>query len=675
MLARSGWLRASICGAIVAGFVGCGGAAQTAAGPGEGPGGAPGGEGGGTAPPAGLELALGSGHLCVRVGGRVMCRGRNTSGQLGDGTRTPQSALVTVEGIEDARSIAVGDASSCAVRTGGTVSCWGKIGELGHWPSPTLVPGLGEATSIAIRASEVCALSLEGVVTCRSDSQRRRMDLPPVRRVALGYFHACALLSDGGVRCWGENHRGLIAEGDEYLVPDPLAIEGIADAVAIDADYAQTCVVFQTGGVRCWGSGAVDVPPSIDDATDVAVGSSHVCVVRRGGNASCFGHGEGGQLGDGGLAARASPVSPRDIPNGVTMHAAGNTTCAVGDGRAWCWGASVDFGGPWPPSRPVPAVLALEPVAGGLEPAPSTIASPAAPGEAPLPPATAGLRLRGADAHGASGLVARAHGLSVLVVTSDTAAIEVDLPSGPPGGLLDEIARISGLGHRTWGRGQSAIHVLAPTALLDEVEGRGVPGLAGGQRTQLHLHRGEAGRAIQVLADDADLELEGSLGGTVTVHLHDVPARGALGAILRLAKADARLSGRRLVVSAGSLPSDGAGASRCGSNGRGVHLACAGAWDFTLGGTVHDGRQQAWGLLYAGGTLAATVRRGDYAGQVEVVASGGREALPVSLNWRVEGVSDEAMVLSREDPRAPGAPPLLLRLALGAAAPQPPAVF
>jgi hypothetical protein len=50
--------------------------------------------------------------------------------------------------------------------------------------------------------------------------------------------------------------------------------------------------------------------------------------------------------------------------------------------------------------------------------------------------------------------------------------------------------------------------------------------------------------------------------------------------------------------------------------------------------------------------------RGDFVGQAEVVTSGGTENLPVSLNWRVDRIRENEVVLAREDPSGPNRPPL-----------------
>jgi type IV pilus assembly protein PilP len=51
-------------------------------------------------------------------------------------------------------------------------------------------------------------------------------------------------------------------------------------------------------------------------------------------------------------------------------------------------------------------------------------------------------------------------------------------------------------------------------------------------------------------------------------------------------------------------------------------------------------------------------RRGDFVGRAEIVQTGGAENLPVALNWRIERIRENEVILAREDPSAPGRPPL-----------------
>jgi type IV pilus assembly protein PilP len=61
------------------------------------------------------------------------------------------------------------------------------------------------------------------------------------------------------------------------------------------------------------------------------------------------------------------------------------------------------------------------------------------------------------------------------------------------------------------------------------------------------------------------------------------------------------------------------------------------------------------------------VKRGDFVGRPEVVQTGGSESTPLMLNWRVDRIRGCArgqtscspeIVLTREDPTAPGRVPL-----------------
>lgn len=50
--------------------------------------------------------------------------------------------------------------------------------------------------------------------------------------------------------------------------------------------------------------------------------------------------------------------------------------------------------------------------------------------------------------------------------------------------------------------------------------------------------------------------------------------------------------------------------------------------------------------------------RGDFVGRADVVQGGGTENIPISLNWRVDRIRENEIVLAREDPSAPNRPPL-----------------
>ncbi len=137
-------------------------------------------------------VAAGGGkHACALRAGKVLCWGSNASGQLGADpavlAQRPNAAAVA--GIDDATAIGVADGVSCAVRTGGTVWCWGaaESGQLGD--GGAIDGGLVSFTPLQIKGPNGAG------------------NLTGVRAVAPGRRHVCAQKTDGTVWCWGKNDR------------------------------------------------------------------------------------------------------------------------------------------------------------------------------------------------------------------------------------------------------------------------------------------------------------------------------------------------------------------------------------------------------------------------------------------------------------------------------------
>ena len=126
------------------------------------------------------SLTVGSAECALLTTGGVDCWGSNSEGQLGDhGVKVAAFSAVAVSGLKNAEAIAGSDDGTvCALRTSGTVSCWGNDtdGELGNgskdttgWPdasAPVPVSGLDDAVSITAAFSGFCALLKTGGVDC-----------------------------------------------------------------------------------------------------------------------------------------------------------------------------------------------------------------------------------------------------------------------------------------------------------------------------------------------------------------------------------------------------------------------------------------------------------------------------------------------------------------------------
>ena len=190
--------------------------------------------------------------------------------------------------------------------------------------------------------------------------------------VAAGQAHACTLLTNGTIECWGANNDGQLGI-DSPLIQSSVAVAvanagGYAhNATAIAAGADNTCAVLSAPGpVVCWGlplarSTIPVAVANVSNATDLTVGGDHACALLSDGTVSCWGNNESGQLGDGSTngpdlcadgsqSCSAAAVRVAGLTGRVIAVAAGyRHTCALLDsGSIECWGndAALQLGQP-----------------------------------------------------------------------------------------------------------------------------------------------------------------------------------------------------------------------------------------------------------------------------------------------------------------------------------------
>lgn len=289
-----------------------------------------------------VAVTNGNDHACaLRSGGSVLCWGENDAGQLGNDAFVDSEQPVTVVGLSDATAIGAGANHTCAVREGGTAVCWGinQNGQLGNG-SRLLPPN---------------ALVVVGLATPQAV-----LDLTDVVDIALGDNHTCALRSNGRVSCWGTNFSNVLGLPSGTLFRDePFEMPGITGATSLSVGNRHNCVSLESGTVRCWGSnsesqlgGGHAVPAAeatpvtatgLTDAVEVAAGRTHSCARRSDGTVWCWGRGAELQLGQGSdRTEQSTPVQVRRITSAVQIDGGEDNTCArASNGRILCWGARI----------------------------------------------------------------------------------------------------------------------------------------------------------------------------------------------------------------------------------------------------------------------------------------------------------------------------------------------
>ncbi|NRB41024.1 MAG: hypothetical protein HRU20_21560 [Pseudomonadales bacterium] len=195
------------------------------------------------------QVAAGHQHSCALLVDRtVKCWGKNSAGQLGDGTTNNSSVPVVVAGLGGIKAISTGD-SSCVILTDGTVKCWGynAQGQLGNGTksnsiSPVTVSGLNNAVKIANQNYSFCVLQADQNVACwgynahggLGDGTITDSNVPVVvtsasNKLAIdgGTYLACASIEDGSLECWGYNSIGQLGNSTTTDSNIPVTVQGL----------------------------------------------------------------------------------------------------------------------------------------------------------------------------------------------------------------------------------------------------------------------------------------------------------------------------------------------------------------------------------------------------------------------------------------------------------------
>lgn len=287
---------------------------------------------------------LGGGHTAVAVSaggsdscailddGSVKCWGAGTVGKLGYGNTTNVQDPSTVGPVSlgAGRTAVAIDAAAdhtCAILSTGEVMCWGNnfAGKLGY--------GFGDSELEAIGDDETP--DTFGTIDLGGHS---------ALQVTSGDHFTCALLDDHTARCWGSGFRGLNGypgSNDFHSPPaQPIDFGPGRTVLQIEAAADHACAVLDDHTLRCWGfgndgrlgyantadigdnetpgsAGPVDIGPG-RTADAASAGSFHSCALMDDGEVRCWGdgqflgYGSTTDVGDNETPGTAGPVSLGD---------------------------------------------------------------------------------------------------------------------------------------------------------------------------------------------------------------------------------------------------------------------------------------------------------------------------------------------------------------------------
>jgi E3 ubiquitin-protein ligase HERC3 len=277
------------------------------------------------------SLASGYKHTCAILdNGSLACWGLNSHGQLGNGNTTDSSlpVLINLGANRTAKAVATGDIRTCAILDDNSLKCWGSA-----WHNQVVEGG---------------AYNMDGGGLT---PQPKSLGTRTAKAIQIGNGHACAILDNDSVACWGYNGAWGIGDGTTKSSSTPVLVNlGGKTAKAIDVKYAHSCAILSDDSVKCWGSavlgGGAPSPADISlgagrTARALATGYGDYCALLDDSSVRCWGYNVHGEMGQGNTT---SSLVPQVVNLGAGSPALAiamgwHQVCAVlSTSAVKCWG-------------------------------------------------------------------------------------------------------------------------------------------------------------------------------------------------------------------------------------------------------------------------------------------------------------------------------------------------
>lgn len=315
-----------------------------------------------------LDVSAGRNTCAVTSDGALRCWGSNLYGSIGDGTDVPRTKPVRVgTDVDWAFSSSGGEGRTCAVKTSGSLWCWGYLvgdGTGDYHFSPVQILAGTTWSAVSVGARQTCGIQTNGSMWCWGSDNVATTRYTPTQigtatswvGVSTGADHVCGVRTNATLWCWGQNYYGQLGGGDG--APDrrssPAKVAGTGWA-SVSSGAMHTCATKTDGTAWCWGSNGdgrlgqglsatpanVTAPAQVGTGTSwtsIGAGTFHTCALATGGAVSCWGSQRHGALGIGRVDGTGFP---QQVPGTWKALSTGiSQTCAVdaSTSKLACWG-------------------------------------------------------------------------------------------------------------------------------------------------------------------------------------------------------------------------------------------------------------------------------------------------------------------------------------------------
>lgn len=262
--------------------------------------------------------------LAVAVLAFTACDRDTPTGVDATPAAVPSSALAAAATTGPVTQISAGG-SPCALRSNGTVVCWGN--DFHQQASPPF--SSFDFTHVEAGAEHACAVTVMEGVVCWGDASHGATMPPPLSysRTSGGRYHSCGITAGpffpSRIVCWGDDSQGQLTG-----IPSGVFTE-------VSAGAFHTCAIRSDGTLACWGLDLDgQATPPTGTFISVGAGNYHSCGVRSDGTLACWGRDTFGQATP--PAGTFTQVSAGGAPP------LGGHSCAIrSSGTLACWGSSL----------------------------------------------------------------------------------------------------------------------------------------------------------------------------------------------------------------------------------------------------------------------------------------------------------------------------------------------